>query len=257
MYFTVDSTNVDAGPVTCTDGSTPIRYYDPSTAPAVCSACSCGGPSITCNAHFRGWEDSTCLGNVFNFDVGNNVCTNTGSAANGIQTQGVTSTATCSPSGPVETPSPIWAQEHSLCPSAALPEATCDGGETCVEDGSLPLCIQAEGDIAACPAGWETAIRYQHYTSAVDNRGCDACSCTPPAQNLCDAGSFQIFNNATCTGAPATSAGENVACISAISSLSVKYVAPPPGAAACAPAGGSPNGSISTGPVAATLCCRD
>ena len=253
-YFSVDSTAVGVGPVSCPDTTVPSRFYELSTAPADCSECTCGAPVITCSAPFNGREDSTCMGGTFNLNAGDGSCIITGAAVNGIEPMMATSMATCQPSPVVLDPGELWAGEHSLCAAAELPEGTCDGGNVCVEDAGLPICIQAPGDIAACPAGWGNADRYQYYSDAVDNRDCNACSCADPVGNLCTGGMYQIFDDSDCIGA-SISAIETDVCVSAINSLAVKYVPPSPGAAMCVVGGGQPNGSV-TGSVAVTLCCR-
>jgi hypothetical protein len=254
-YFSVASTPVGVGPASCKDQSVPSRFYEVSTTPADCSECTCGSPSITCSAAFKGWEDSSCTGVAFDFNAGDGVCTNTGSALNGIQTLTANSTVTCQPSAVMPTPGDLWAEEHSVCAAAELPAGTCEIGTICVENAGLPICIQAEGDVAACPAGWEAATRHQYYLDAVDNRGCNPCSCAPPAQNLCAGGTYEIFDDASCATAASGSTTENDPCVPAINSAAVKFVAPPLGGAMCTVGGGQPNGSV-TGTVAVTLCCR-
>lgn len=256
MYFSVDSTAVDMGRPACPDESMPSRYFEASTDPIGCSACTCGSPTFTCNASFKGWEDSTCAGATFDFNGGDGVCTNTGSAVNGIQTLTATSTAECLPSPVTTIPGDLWAGEHSLCPAPELPEGTCESGMVCVEDAGLPLCIQALGDVAACPVGWENADRFQYYLDAVDNRDCSPCTCIPPAANLCAGGTYEIFDDAACATAASDTTTENDPCVAAINSVAVRYVAPPPpGDAMCSTDGGESIGSV-TGSVAVTLCCR-
>ena len=252
-YFSVNSTAVDSGPAVCPDQSTPSRFFEASTVPASCSECACSSPVITCSAPFVGWEDSSCNGASFNFNAGDG-CIATGVAVNGIEPKMATSTATCEPSTVMVIGGDIWAGEHSLCAAAELPAGTCESGEVCVEDAGLPICIQAEGDVAACPAGWEDADYSQYYLTATDNRGCNACYCAPPTENLCTGGTYQIFDDPACGGA-SIATSEDEPCIPAVTSLAVKYVPPTPGAAICTAGGGEPNGNV-TGSVAVTICCR-
>ena len=254
MYVSVDSTAVGMGPESCPDQSMPSRFFEASTVLASCSECTCSSPEITCSAPFVGWEDSSCTGASINLNAGDGSCIVTGSAINGIQPLMATSTATCAPSTVMVTKGDLWAGEHSLCAAAELPEGICEIGKVCVEDTGLPICIQAAGDVAACPEGWEDADRYQHYLTADDNRGCHACSCAPPNENLCTGGTYQIFDDAACGGA-SVPANEGDPCVPVVNSLGVLYVAPTLGAAICTAGGGEPNGSV-TGSVAVTLCCR-
>lgn len=254
MFFSVESTAVDMGPASCPDESVPSRFYELSTIPADCSDCTCGDPVITCSAPFEGWEDSTCTGAIFNLNAGDGTCIVTGAAVNGIKPMPATSTATCDPSPAVLTPGELWDGEHSLCAAAELPAGTCEGENVCVERTGLPLCIQAPGDVAACPAGWESADRYQYYLDADDNRGCNNCTCAAPPENLCTGGTYQIFDDAACMDTFVT-VNEGDPCVPAVDSLGVTYIAPTPVNPQCTVGGGQPNGNV-TGTVAVTLCCR-
>ena len=254
MYVSVESTTVGMGREMCPDESMPSRFLEASTVPADCSECTCSSPVIICSAPLVGWEDSSCTGASLNHNAGDGSCVVTGSGANGIEPMMATSTATCQPSTVMLTPGDLWAGEHSLCAAAELPEGTCDDGKVCVQEAGLPICIQAEGDVAACPVGWEDADYYQYYLTADDNRGCNACSCTPPTENLCTGGTYQIFDDAACGGASIT-ANEGDPCIPAVTSLGVTYIPPMPANPQCTIGGGEPNGSV-TGSVAVTLCCR-
>lgn len=254
IYVSVDSTPVGMGRELCPDESMPSRFLEASTDPADCTDCTCTGPDITCSAPFVGWEDSSCTGAMVNFNAGDGMCEVTGTGINGIEPLMATTTATCTASTVMATKGDMWAGEHSLCAVAELPEGTCVDGKVCVEKVGLPICIQAEGDVAACPAGWEDADYYQYYLTADDNRGCNACSCTPPPDNLCTGGTYQIFDDAAC-GAASVTVNEGDGCIPAVNSLGVTYIAPTLNNPQCAIGGGQPNGSVA-GSVAVTLCCR-
>ena len=256
-YFLLYSTDVAAGPMTCPDAMPPMRFYAPSAEPATCDLCMCGSAAVTCQGAILAWEDTACLsGNSSNYIV-MEPCANTGANANGIQALGATTAVSCPNSGGAATVGALWGMEHTLCNAAALPEGECTGDEVCIENANLKTCIKADGDVPACPVGWEDATHYQFYDmgGATDTRNCSACVCTPLMTDLCSGGTYEVFTNPTCGDPSINTLAENAPCLSAVNSLSVSYNVTP-GSTSCTTIGGEPTGFITPGPVATTLCCR-
>jgi hypothetical protein len=138
------------------------------------------------------------------------------------------------------------------------PASDCETDEACVEKmPDIKTCIEAAGAVAACPAGWEGAARYQYYLTANDARGCDACFCTPPVANPCAGGAYEFFDTGDCTGTPISSTAENTACLDTFLSNSTRYARPGVTSDPCTKGGGAPSGTVNLETVAATVCCRN
>lgn len=254
-YYSINTTAFGAGPSQCLDGSAPERAFaGQSTQPVDCSACTCGTPQIDCEAPYQAYTDNLCVLGETTLTLIDD-CVVLGANVNGvIAGQPTFSDVECDPSGGVPAgASPPWATEHSLCGADPLAGGGCSGGDACVKKTDTMLCIKADGDIA-CPSGWEVAVKIAGYGGGTDERGCTACSCTPPGGALCEGGTYQFFNDIDCDGAADVSIAPGSGCTATPNANSAVYVASTDGVS-CTPVGGNPTGSVVPGG-AVTLCCR-
>ena len=258
-YFSLYSANFGQGSE-CPSGPPATAFYsDPSAVPATCSPCACDAPVITCQGHLDAYVDSACAGAPVPTDI-DTICNVTGQQVNGVLTKTATTDVTCEPSGGVATEvGPTWTKEHRLCDAGVLqPGDGCMNGESCVaKELDKKTCIKAEGAVAACPAGWEGAARYQYFLTAEDTRGCEPCFCTPPMANPCGGGTYSFFDTGDCAGGATYTTTEGTSCLDTFNSNSARYDKPGVTSEPCTEGGGAPSGQVNLETVAATVCCRN
>jgi hypothetical protein len=140
-----------------------------------------------------------------------------------------------------------------LC-STAQTAGACGAGKVCIPQGSgaagESLCVQYDS-VAACPAGWDTAITV--YSSFDDTRTCSACTCGDGA--MCGDSHYTFYDTSTCTsnsanGAINVGANGSNACTDVSSDVSKPNwsarVTTPQVHGNCPPGGGQPMGMVTT-----------
>ncbi len=251
-YFQLLTTASDQPPAECADMSAPVTYLSgPPSAPASCSACTCGNLAASCpSATLECFFNNSCTigsgGITYNDGDCGTVPIGSSHCKQGPQPP---ATASCPPSAVTPTIDTAWEAAQSLCPAQAG-EPRCGSDGQCVPSASL-VCIRRAADVAACPTGWESAQRITAYTGATDTRGCSACSCAPPAVS-CSGGGYHFHGGILCTGG-ITDLVEG-ACTGVGTGI-VSYSGAVPGGGSCTPEGGQPEGAL-TPEGAVTLCCK-
>ena len=253
-YFLLYSTALGASARQCSDGSMPFRSYaEPSIDGANCSACACSPLNAVCTAPLNLYPSPGCSVPPLELELSGD-CTTT-SPTYESATTGLPSLidASCTPSSDPSTRGPMWSSEHSLCKASVIAAGGCATGDACVDKGGVPkICIKRDDEAAACPSGWKTAEVIRSYSSGTDERDCSPCSCTPPAEDLCQDGAYEFFVDSRCAGEPAATSAPASGCFSVFGQEGARYT---PLAGSCQPEGGSPTGSVVPGPDV-TLCCR-
>lgn len=240
----------------CPDGTAPVLVYsDPSTAPAKCDDCACS-TTFGCNAPLDAYNEPDC-NNTANDFTATTSCGFFGSFVRSVITGTATMTnLACEPSGGMPQLQQMWMTQHALCEASVLPGGDCAAGDTCVDRSDALICIKADVNATGCPDGWEMATRIATHIDATDNRECTACSCTPPASNLCTGGTYDFYAGFGGCQASTDEANEGGSCNNIIDSNYVKYVPPQP-TSGCMPSGGVPSGGGAVVPgQTTTLCCR-
>jgi hypothetical protein len=247
-------------------GAYATRYYDGSAslvaAPATCD-CACDAPAdVACSApELAFYADPTCrvLAAAKESLAATPSCTIIDvSSANAARFSIGASTPIgggCAPRASQVLSPPTWGSSGRLCAgsSASVSTAPCAAGEIAVPQTGAPFepgnhCVARPGDWT-CPAGYPAARTY--YRSAVDGRGCTACSCGAPAGASCGATTF-TDDNCSLGAKSQTSAGT---CERQGSVRSASFSDTATGGK-CAPQGGAPTGTVApAGPM--TICCTE
>lgn len=253
--------NADLGPVT-----------------ASCTPCTCGAQQgAKCGAHLSYYTNpcgSTSTGcGAEDFALNGGVCQGLGTGNGGcagrdvqsFQADGLEqSVGSCTPS--VSTPNgsvPAWTKAAVACaPIGAPPPDACDAGQVCAPTPQAPfthLCISNSG-VQSCPTGTPFSQQFVYYTSLDDTRGCTQCSCGVP-QNVCSSsGTVSFWTSFTCTPSPTgTYTINNVNASGCLSLPSMSYYSTwTPSTftlGSCPASGGTPTGSVTPDPSAATTFC--
>lgn len=165
----------------------------------------------------------------------------------------------CTPSGGDATvPSVTWATSGKACGDAPK-GGGCATGEACqpAPSGGFKsgLCIYKDGEQGSCPGAPFTDM-HVFYKDAMDTRGCDMCTCSPPAGGTCSA-NIDVYSDANCMNSlNATFGAGNCASLGAgnptVSGRKASGIFVTPGA--CTAGGGTPMGTAMP-TNATTFCC--
>lgn len=235
---------------------------------AQCDACTCGGPSGgTCGAvpltAYQMPDPGACGGCSTDYLVPADTCFEIlacGDPLGSIVMQAAPANGgTCTPSVPDATlPTLQWARAAVGCAPPALTPPGCGADSQCLpapppmfEAGA---CIVRTGDVE-CP-GHPYDQKRRFYLGAIDERGCDACTCGVAHDAKCH-GQIKVFdsNYAVCD-VQEVHYDVPQDCTWKSGDHWVTVVLDPPQGGACDPAGGGPVGTASPDqPV--TLCCGD
>lgn len=163
-------------------------------------------------------------------------------------------------SGPGESfPDPVWGRTALECKIEPLSGESCAIGDVCAPKPpeGFALCLYAKGEQPTCPA--EYPARMVFYQGVQDERGCEACQCSPPAGADCMA-IFQVFADTACSslaGAVVVTEQDD-SCVdvipgTALGSFEASMVVDTPGS--CLASGGAPFGTVVPAEPL-TLCCQ-
>lgn len=249
-----------------TSGAMPERVYSGSVA-GECSACSCG-------AHAGG----SCNPRPIECWVGNNGCQGTSedwtdllaSCQNrpggdkelscSVGTPTVADPGGCMPSTSViENTGELFQEVVDRCKAPPQVGGGCGVTGACIPK-ALPayegfVCVLQDGD-QACPSGWGVPVTT--HESAIDQRTCSDCTCTPDA--TCSGGSYRMYDRNDCND---NGSDKNIGNCTGLEDYthdfddtwSLRRTSEPTIAGSCTADGGVPGGAISVSGTS-TLCCR-
>jgi hypothetical protein len=231
---------------------------DPA-APAACTPCTCGAPSVTCTMTTTMLGEPTC--------VANSSCGKTTVAPGACArisycspSGGATIAATpadggsCAPDGGV--PVPIaWGKQAVGC-AAPAPDPSCGAGQACSPtlSGSR-VCVAQAGDVPCPPGPYQSRIVY--HASVKDDRACAACTCDPPKDVQCAGGAVTVYSDTSCTANPQSVSGAGCNPVTANAPAGGAKITTPPASdgGSCAPKGGEPlDGGVAPAEPT-TVCC--
>lgn len=247
-----------AKPAAC-PGEHPLKGYegnrDLGDTPAICSACACSAPSVTCNAmpldldgvacaQQKGFATQPPSGQCGPISPPASVTSYTAAAP-------IAFTGACTPSGGAPTlPPPNWGGAGLVCAGGGL-GGGCGNKAACAAVSGAPfgagLCIYRTGDLP-CPSGFGT--RHLYVTSVIDTRGCTPCTCGGGSAT-CSA-TTTVYSDGACATAIASVPNDG-SCVDAAGGGSIKVQITKSGS--CPPDGGMAKGSLQEGPLRTTVCC--
>jgi hypothetical protein len=113
---------------------------------------------------------------------------------------------TPSPTVPDFPNKPSFKEIHDACFFDPSTDGTgCDSSDLCAAPGSGDyvgdLCIMQPNDQAVCPPRWDLRqpLRLYKAEDTKDDRGCEACTCTPDLSVIqCVGGSYEVFDRDGC-----------------------------------------------------------
>jgi hypothetical protein len=237
----------------------PIQSYagfrDLAATPAICSACSCGAPSVTCTAASLELDTAACAqqkGSVLQPVPGQCGPVSPPAGVASYKAAAPTGVAgACVPAGGTPTlPSPNWGGASLACGGGGL-GGGCGNKAACAAVSTPPfgakLCVYRTGD-NACPAGFED--KHSFVNTVVDTRGCSPCSCGGGAAT-CSA-TTTVFSDGACATAIADVPNDG-SCVDAAAGSSIQIQITKSGS--CPASGGSPTGALQEAPPKTTVCC--
>lgn len=266
---------------TCPEPTTEIRkaYAEMKPIePHVCGACSCSPAACTLpegihtNAAPCPGEGSIAVPLGPDPAAGwEGVCSEEGALPAGLQCGGepcaqsvsvpTVPIAPCKPeSAPAAPfPDPTWKRTALQCKIEPLPGESCEPEHVCapVPPEGFALCLYMKGEHPTCPAEYPAHMVF--YTGVQDDRGCEACDCSPPEGGECMA-IVSTFADAACGsfagGVVVTD--QDASCFdvvpgTALASMEASMVLDVPGS--CAQSGGAPLGTVVPAEPL-TLCCQ-
>jgi hypothetical protein len=227
----------------------------PSAAPAVCSACTCTAPLVSCTAGgLTGYAKTTCNGQSTDAPVTPDHCFTFPWApgwANAFH-QGTPQggMASCAPDGGVADPPALTWSATTLACAPSSPATVCSSGALCAPPPPAPFaphwCIWRDG-AATCPSTYPVA---HVWDDPQDDRGCTSCLCGS-ITGSCTVTTL-LYTDVDCQNQAATvEAGQ---CTQASGIQSALVLVSYSGQASCDPSGGDPTGGVQAKP-AVTVCC--
>lgn len=265
----------------CPGSATPglTGYQEMAVEPHTCPACSCSAAecALPQGIHTNAAKCAGADGSVtipFGPDPAagwDGACSEEGALPANLQCGGAPciqsisipalDVAPCQPeTGPAAPfPEPTWARMARECVLAPTPGETCGPGQACVPapPGGLSLCLYAMGDPPSCPPDYPE--RTVFFTSVDDDRGCEACQCSPPEGAQCSA-ILSAFSEAACSSlvVAVLVSTSDPTCVdvitgTALGSAAADMVVDTPGS--CSPSGGAPFGGVQPADPF-TLCCQ-
>lgn len=229
------------------------------SAPAGCTACTCGAPDATCGFALTMHDEPGCQPveecGKHTLAPGDckriTYCGPVGSAG----LTGIVADGGCAPDGGA--PAPVtWGRRAAACTATVFEDRGCPGGETCSPGvfGSR-ACILHAGDVA-CPAGPYQG-RTLYYGSVADDRACEPCTCDPPSGVTCTGGTVTFYSNTSCTANPQVENGSGCHTVEAEGPPGSAKITAPAAASggSCAPKGGAPKDGGVAPADPTTVCC--
>jgi len=225
--------------------------------PAICTACSCGDPAVTCTVGVIAFRNMAgCTGNVGNAaQPGDGMCgpINPPAATEAYAAQApMINAGACAPSGGAPTiPAPKWQTKALTCTGGGQGTG-CGAQSACIARSAAPfedaICVWKSGD-KACPAGFSQ--KHKFADNVVDNRDCSACTCG--AANTTCTVVTTVYASADCSGDGLVDVPNDQSCVPGMIGASVKPAVVKSGS--CVAAGGQPTGSVQEGNAETTVCC--
>lgn len=225
--------------------------------PAVCAACTCAAPTVTCTPRSLTLsDDATCnhaVGSVVQPPAGQcgPMAPPTGTQAVSAAAPAVSATPCTAGGGDKTVPPAKWQRAALACSGGGL-GGGCGPGKFCTGAPVAPfvgaLCVFRSGD-HGCPGGF--ADKHLFTDTVKDTRDCSACTCGAPAAS-CDV-TTRIYPDGTCGGTP-TDVPDDGSCV-AVSGSPASLDVQISKSGSCPASGGAPIGSISAGTVQTTVCC--
>jgi hypothetical protein len=247
-----------AKPAGC-PGEHPLKSFegnrDLNPTPAICSACACGAPAVTCTSMPLELDTAACA-----MQQGFAAQPQPGQCGSVSPPAGVTSykasapigfTGACTPSGGAPTlPPPSWGGAGLACAGGGL-GGGCGNKAACAAVSAPPfgagLCVYRSGDLS-CPSGF--GDKHLYVNNVIDSRGCTPCSCG--GGTVTCAATTTVFSDGACTAAVADVPNDG-SCVAAAGGSSIKIQITKSGS--CPASGGKPSGSLQAGAPPTTVCC--
>ena len=237
----------------------PLQSYqgfrDLAPTPAVCSACSCAAPTVTCTPMQLDLDTAACAqqkGFVFQPPPGQCGSVSPPAGVSAYKATAPTGVAGgCAPAGGTPTlPPPNWGGASLACGGGGL-GGGCGNKAACVAVSAPPfgakLCVYRTGDLS-CPNGF--GDKHTFVNTVIDTRGCSPCTCGGGSA-ACSA-TTKVFSDGACATEIA-SVPNDASCVAAAAAGSIKIEITASGS--CPASGGSPNGSLQASPPPTTVCC--
>lgn len=244
---------------TCPDDHPTAAYQGHGgliATPAVCEACTCSAPAVSCSPATLGiFDDNACANQVaFAVQPAPGQCGPIAPPAGvkAVSAGPATPTAgACTPGGGAKTlPPPTWQRAGLACVGGGLGGGC--SGKLCTGKPLPPfepgLCVWHSGDLT-CPAAFPQ--KHAFVDSVNDTRDCTGCSCGAPDATC--AVVTHVHSQSSCNGAQ-TDVPNDGSCAPISGNLSSIDVTVTP-SASCAPAGGAPVGTVAEGSLRTTVCC--
>lgn len=245
-------------PAAC-PGEHPLKSYegfrDLNPTPAICSACSCSAPPVSCTPMPLELDGTACgsqKGFATQPPAGQCGSVSLPGGANSVKADApIASAGACTPAGGAATlPPPNWTAAALACAGGGL-GAGCGNKSSCAAKSAAPfgasLCIYRVGDLA-CPAGF--GDKHVYVNNVIDSRGCTPCTCGGGTATC--AVTTTVFSDGACATSIATVPNDG-SCVAAAAAGSIQVQITKSGS--CPADGGQPNGSLQAGIPPTTVCC--
>jgi hypothetical protein len=252
--------------VPCASGDIPETLFTNPAGPAECDACECGPlEGTTCRPRSLVCfpNSSTCSGTNLSLtaEVAAAECTKpylndaTTISCRVPGQPNVDQKGGCEPTVADFSNKYSWNGWVRACPDKTPQGGGCLVG-SCIPKSTpgTSTCIRKDGP-AACPDGWTTT---EAYASALDDRGCSECTCTPEAQCIGGGYEFIDFDSCDMSGSPTVTILGST-CMDATNlpdsgTWSIMQILPD-ASGSCVAGGGAPTGSVvPEKPI--TFCCK-
>ena len=223
--------------------------------PALCAACACSDPSVTCSVQSleldgagcnqqKGFATQPAPGQCGSISPPPSVSSYTANAPNALS-------GACTPSGGTATlPPPNWGGAGLLCAGGGL-GGGCGNKAACTAVSGAPfsagMCVYRTGDVS-CPSGFGT--KHLYVNDVIDTRGCTGCSCGGGTAT-CSA-KTTVFSDGACATSLADVPNDG-SCVDAAGASSIKVQITKSGS--CPADGGKAKGALQEGPSTTTVCC--
>ncbi|HWB81436.1 MAG TPA: hypothetical protein VG755_41020 [Nannocystaceae bacterium] len=233
-----------------------VEGYGDVIAPEAQCGCDCTvGEEVECAATLTSFTSNSCFAVEESWDL-HTGCNVIGSPAGYFEIDYDASGGACDPSPTVEIGPFDVTDYRAACSTTAMAEGVCDGDATCVPApaDAARLCWWSDGDVP-CPdmlAGTREVI----YTDdAIDDRGCDECSCNPVSGSCEESVAYLVATSPACQLNPGGFSAIVEGDCSSSGVVQSLLLGAPVAATTCTAAGRpAANGSVEPqGPI--TVCC--
>ncbi|HEX4445984.1 MAG TPA: hypothetical protein VH044_04585 [Polyangiaceae bacterium] len=245
-------------------------FYQLSSQPAACSACTCGSPSgeacAAPDATYYG--DSACATSCGHQPLVSAACVMPPCGSNFTVANAEPHGGGCAPLGGAPTlPAPFSLAARACPTTSTLPSTACGTGQLCVPAPPAPsaprICLRFEGAAAACP-GFPyingPMVLFEQPPAVTDTRGCAPCACSDPAGASCALSALGNVLRLDPKCMVPNLAPPLIALPSTCQDLGQSGGLQLNGtfrltAGSCAPDGGAPMGAVSATGAQASFCC--